>query len=180
MNTNRSDCLAITASGEDRVGLVEKLTDRITQAGCNIEHSRMGVLGGQFALMMLVTGSRAALSGLKEQLAALGAELALAVVHQWTHRREAAAPFMPYRVEVVALDHPGIVHGLASFFSGQGINIEELDTDVYAAPHTGSPMFAVHMTVGVPAQTQISALREAFVAYCDGLNLDATIEPWRG
>lgn len=180
MNTNLSDCLAITASGEDRVGLVEKLTDRITQARCNIEHSRMGVLGGQFALIMLVAGAPEALSRLAEQLPPLGAELGLAVVHQWTHRREQAAPSMPYRVEVVALDHPGIVHGLASFFSRQGINIEELDTDVYAAPHTGSPMFAVHMTVGVPAQAQIAALREAFVAHCDSLNLDASIEPLRG
>jgi glycine cleavage system transcriptional repressor len=77
MNSNSNDCLAITACGEDRVGLVEKLTNRITETGCNIEQSRMGVLGGQFALIMRVSGSQAALSRLESQLVPLGQELAI-------------------------------------------------------------------------------------------------------
>lgn len=180
MNSNRHNCLAITASGEDRVGLVEQLTNGITASGCNIEQSRMGVLGGQFALIMLVTGGEEALATLESQLARLGEELGLAIIHKWTRLREPGRPAMPYLVEVVALDHPGIVHSLASFFASHGINIEELETDSYAAPHTGTQMFAVHMTVGVPAQAQVSALRDEFFLYCDDLNLDATLEPARG
>jgi glycine cleavage system transcriptional repressor len=38
-------------------------------------------------------------------------------------------------------------------------------------------MFSVHMTVDIPASTQISALREEFMELCDQLNLDAVIEP---
>lgn len=180
MNSNSNDCLAITACGEDRVGLVEKLTNRITETGCNIEQSRMGVLGGQFALIMRVSGSQAALSRLESQLAPLGQELELAIIHKWTRNREQTRPAMPYAVEVVALDHPGIVHSLASFFARQGINIEALETDTYAAPHTGTAMFAVHMTVGVPAGMQVAALRDQFFVYCDDLNLDASLEPSRG
>lgn len=180
MHSKLKQSLAITASGEDRVGLVEQLTNRITATGCNIEQSRMGVLGGQFALIMLVTGAQDALSALESQLAPLGDELGLAIIHKWTRAREQGRPAMPYLVEVVALDHPGIVHSLASFFASHGINIEELETDSYAAPHTGTQMFAVHMTVGVPAQIQVSALRDEFFLYCDDLNLDATLEPARG
>ena len=52
MNTTSSqEYLVITANGEDRVGLVEKFTNRILDAGCNIEASRMAVLGGQFAIL---------------------------------------------------------------------------------------------------------------------------------
>lgn len=171
--------LAITASGEDTVGLVEKLTERITRSGGNIEQSRMGVLGGQFSLIMLLSGEEFSLRVLESQLGALGDELGLTIVHKWTHARS-SQPVAPYRVEVVAMDHPGIVHNLARFFARQHINIEELATDIYAAPHTGAPMFSVVMTVGVPSATSISSLREAFLAFCDDLNLDASLEPARG
>lgn len=180
MTTHTSnECLAITASGEDRVGLVEKLTSQITASGCNIEQSRMSVLGGQFALIMRVTGSKEALTALEGRLGPLGEGLGLAIIHKWTRERERHAPVVPYLVEVVALDNPGIVHNLARFFAGNGINIEALETDTYPAPHTGSPMFAVHMTVGVPGGTAIAKLRDDFFEHCDDLNLDASLEPAR-
>jgi glycine cleavage system transcriptional repressor len=84
---------------------------------------------------------------------------------------------LPYVVDVVALDNPGIVHHLANFFSQRNINIEELTTTSYAAPHTGTPMFAVNLEVGVPADIQISELRDDFMNFCDTMNLDAVLEP---
>ncbi|MBS0312523.1 MAG: glycine cleavage system protein R, partial [Proteobacteria bacterium] len=54
-----------------------------------------------------------------------------------------------------------------------------LDTETYPAPHTGAPMFAVHMTLGIPADTHIATLRGDFLDYCDDQNLDATFEPVR-
>ncbi len=81
---------------------------------------------------------------------------------------------------MVALDHPGIVHNLASFFSQRNINIQDLATACYCAAHTGTPMFSVHMTLDVPADTHIAGLREEFLDFCDRLNLDAVIEPVKG
>lgn len=173
------DHLVITASGEDRVGLVERLTGRIVDAGCNIEESRMALLGGQFAIIMLVSGRWDALSKLEDKVPGLGDELGLAIIHKRTRHLERKQPLVPYHIEVVAMDHPGIVHSLANYFSRQGINIEELSTETYAAPHTGTPMFSVSMTVGVPADMHIPTLRSDFLDYCDGLNLDAIFEPVR-
>lgn len=172
--------LVITASGEDQVGLVEKFSARITEAGCNIEESRMTVLGGQFAILMRIAGTWAALSKLESQLGAAGRELGLAIVQRRTRDKPRAQALVPYQVDVVCLDHPGIVHGLARFFSRHGINIEELQTDTYPAPHTGTSMFSVRMTVGIPADAHISTLRDEFLNHCDDLNLDATFEPARG
>jgi len=76
-------------------------------------------------------------------------------------------------VEVVSMDHPGIVRDIARFFSRRKINIIELDTSRYAAAHTGTPMFALHMTVEIAADQSIGKLREEFVSMCDQLNLDA-------
>lgn len=174
------DYLVITASGEDMVGLVEKFSSKITDAKCNIEQSRMAVLGGQFAILMLVSGTWSALSKLEGQLLGIGRDLGLSIIHKRTKERKQLQPMVPYQVEVVAMDHPGIVKNLANFFARNGINIEQLTTDTYAAPHTGTPMFSVVMTVGIPADAHISRLRGDFLDYCDELNLDAVFEPVRG
>ena len=80
-------------------------------------------------------------------------------------------------MEVVAIDHPGIVYQIASFFSAREINIHELNTNRYAAAHTGTSMFSMAMIVDIPAEVRISALREDFLDFCDDLNMDAIIEP---
>jgi glycine cleavage system transcriptional repressor len=174
------DYLALTASGEDQVGLVERFTARILDAGCNIEESRMAVLGGQFSILMLVSGPWHALTKLEDRAETMGSELGLVILHKRTKRQERTKPLVPYRVTVVAMDNPGIVHKLAEFFSRQGINIEELTTETYPAPHTGTPMFSVNITIGVPADMHLPTLRGDFFEYCDNLNLDAVMEPARG
>jgi glycine cleavage system transcriptional repressor len=178
-SSSRIDYLAITASGVDQVGLVERFTGRILDAGCNIEESRMALLGGQFAILVLVSGRWDALTKLEDKLSSVGDELGLAIIHKRTQHRDRKRPLVPYNVEVVAMDHPGIVHSLADFFAQHGINIEEVVTETYPAPHTGTPMFSVTMTVGIPAEVHIPSLRSDFLDYCDDLNLDAVIEPAR-
>ena len=175
----RNNYLVITASGEDQVGLVDQLSNKVAESGCNIEESRMAVLGEQFAIIMLLSGPWNALSKLEGQMELLGDQLGLTIIHKRTQQREQAQPAVPYRVDVVAMDHPGIVRNLAAFFSKNGINIEELQTDTYPAPHTGTSMFSVIITVGIRADIHIPTLRENFLDYCDDLNLDATFEPAR-
>lgn len=177
--SNEAESIVLTASGEDKVGLVEKLTRAINEAGCNIEESRMTAMAGQFAVLMRVTGSWDALAKLESRLPGVGEELGLAIVQRRTRGTKAERPLVPYVVEVSALDQPGIVNSLATFFSRLRINIESLNTDAYPAPHTGAPMFAVRMTLGIPADAHIATLRGDFLDYCDGQNLDATFEPVR-
>lgn len=181
MNTDApNNYLVVTASGEDKIGIVDRLAGKIAEIGCNIEESRMAVLGGQFALIMLISGPWNALSKLESQMEKLGVQLGLSIIHKRTGKRDRAQAAVPYTVDVVAMDHAGIVHDLAAFFSRNGINIEELQTHTYPAPHTGTPMFSVVMTVGVHANVHIPTLRGNFLDYCDDLNLDATFEPVRG
>jgi glycine cleavage system transcriptional repressor len=177
--SNETESIVLTASGEDKIGLVEGLTRRIGESGCNIEESRMAALAGRFALLMRVTGSWDALAKLESRLPAAGEEFGLAIVQQRTRAAKADKPLIPYVVEVSALDQPGIVNSLANFFARLRINIESLDTDAYPAPHTGAPMFAVRMTLGIPADAHIATLRGDFLDYCDDHNLDATFEPVR-
>lgn len=181
MNTEtENNCLAVTAFGEDRHGLVERLTGKIADSGCNIEESRMAVLGGEFAQFMLLSGPWHALSKLETQLPALADQTGLTIHCVRTRKQDKKQTSAPYSVELTALDQPGTVHKLAAFFARQGINIEELQTSTYNAPHTGAPMLSVVMTVAVRPGVHIATLRGDFLDYCDDLNLDATFEPVRG
>ncbi|MDR2196269.1 MAG: glycine cleavage system protein R [Gallionellaceae bacterium] len=181
MNTDALNShLVITATGEDKIGIVDRFAGKIAEIGCNIEESRMAVLGGQFALVMLVGGPWNALSKLESQLDKLGEQLGLTLVHKRTGKRDRSQAAIPYTVDVVAMDHPGIVHDLATFFARNNINIEEVHTHTYPAPHTNTPMFSVVMTVGIQANVHIPTMRGNFLDYCDDLNLDATFEPVRG
>lgn len=179
MNTEtENNFLVITASGADKLGLVEQLAGRIADCGCNIEECSMTVIGGQFSFITKVSGAWHALSKLEGQMSSLVAQLGITITHQRTGKSERTAA-IPYTVEAVAMDRPDIVHNLAAFFTRNSINIEELQTSTYFAPHTGSPLTSVVMTVGIHAKIHIPSLREDFLDYCDELNLDATLEPVR-
>lgn len=172
--------LVIAALGEDRPGLVDQLSGWILNNGCNIADSRMMVLGGEFAVLLLVTGKWNKLAKLEDQIDAFQEKLGMSLSIKRTEQKPASGEFLPYGVDVVSLDHPGIVHNLANFFSQRSINIQDLSTSSYSAAHTGTQMFSVHITLDVPADTHISSLREEFLDFCDHLNLDAVIEPVKG
>lgn len=169
--------LVITALGHDKPGLVDEFSQTIADCGCNIEESRMNSLGGEFAIIMLISGNWNTVAKLETHLAELERRLGMTIASKRTEPRTPERNLLPYAADVVSLDHPGIVHQLSHFFSNREINIEELVTSSYAAAHTGTPMFSVHLKVAIPAHLQISALREEFMEFCDTLNLDAILEP---
>ncbi|HHH43799.1 MAG TPA: glycine cleavage system protein R [Gammaproteobacteria bacterium] len=172
--------LVIAALGEDRPGLVDQLSGWILESGCNIADSRMMVLGGEFSVLLLVSGNWNNLTRLEDQAGKIEQKLGMSLSIRRTEPKPRSGELLPYAVDVVALDHPGIVHNLANFFSRRNINIQDLSTTSYAAAHTGTQMFAVHMALDVPADTHIATLREEFLEFCDQLNLDAVIEPLKG
>jgi glycine cleavage system transcriptional repressor len=174
-----SSLIVISALGSDRPGIVQALSGAVLSRKGNILDSRMTVLGGEFAVLMLVSGEESTLSRLEQDRGDLEQSLGLQLTLKRTRQREANPAAIPYRVEVVAMDHPGIVHDIANFFSGRGINIDDLHTGTYAAPHTGTTMFNLHMALSVPAQESVSRLREAFMDFCESRNLDASLTPHR-
>ncbi|MDH5611436.1 MAG: glycine cleavage system protein R [Gammaproteobacteria bacterium] len=170
-----SQKLVITALGEDRPGIVNELSNTLLTHQLNIEDSRMSILGGEFAILLLVTGSEQAINHFIDTKQEAESALNMMLTVKTTETKAPSQTLIPYDVEVLSIDYPGIVHKLASFFSSRQINIVDLETDRYAAPHTGTPMFSLYMTIGIPAETSISGLREEFFNMCDELNLDAKI-----
>jgi len=125
--------LVISALGEDRPGIVNRLSKVLLDQGCNIEDSRMAVLGGEFAAMLLVEGKWNTLAKVENVLPELERQLGMTIISKRTGERVTGKNLLPYGVDVIAMDHPGIVNNLAEFFAERDINIEDMSTSTYAA-----------------------------------------------
>src|SRR3954465_1455248 len=89
--------LVISGLGPDRTGIVAEVTHYITERGGNIEDSRMAVLGGEFGVMMLVSGDGAEIGRIGADIAGLEKQTGLSIVTRETksaeeHRKVEAIP----------------------------------------------------------------------------------------
>ncbi|MCB0074504.1 MAG: hypothetical protein KDE20_23725 [Caldilineaceae bacterium] len=169
--------LALTAIGQNRPDLVESFTKAIKDCGCSVADSRMAVMGDSLCMMIMLTGSWDSIAKFENIQNRLAEQLRLTLTTRRSEARKRSGNFMPYAVEVVAVDQIGIVHDISQFFTAREINIEELISGTYAAAHTATPMFSLHLTISIPTDISIAALRGEFMDFCDHLNLDAIMEP---
>ena len=169
--------IVFSVLGDDRPGIVEELSTTILEHQCNIEDSRMSVMGGVFAVILLVSGEADALKKVQEALADMHNRGKLTISSREAGQRSTQGSYLPYQVQIVSMDHPGIVNRLSHFFAKRGINIQQLETSSYSAAHTATPMFAVHMVIEIPSSQHLAELRDAFYALCGEYNLDGVIEP---
>ena len=153
------------------------LARRIADAGCNLSESRVSTIGTEISLMLLASGAWDALAKLETALTKLARDESLRLVHYRTGPRENSTHLLPYLVEVVAADRAGIVARVVEFFSQHDISVEQLNSTRYHAMQTGAEMFQAQFTIGIPADIHIAALRDDFLELCDGLNLDAIMDP---
>ena len=172
-----SQLIVLSAIGTDRTGVVQDISKVVLACGGNIEESRMTTLGAEFATLMLVSGNWHTLDKLERGLEKLGKNDNFTVTIRKTDARPTKEDRMPYAVDVISLDTPGIVFSLASFFASRKIEIADVATRRYAAAHTGAPMFAVQMAVNIPSSVNLAQLRDEFLELSDRLNLDAILEP---
>lgn len=169
--------IVVSAIGADRPGLVHDLTRAVAECGGSVAESRMITLGSEFAMLLLISGSWHALVRIESELKRVGEDKGLTVHLRRTEARQPRREMMPYTIDVVSVDQPGIVAGLSGFCTGRGIDIGEVSSRCYTAANTGAAMFAVQMGINVPSRLNVSQLREDFMEYCDSMNLDAILEP---
>jgi glycine cleavage system transcriptional repressor len=155
------------------------ITRRIADCGCNLVEARVASLGHDLSVLALAVGPWDAIAKLETALGKLERGENLRIVHFRTGPKPMQTMLLPYVVEVVAADKSGILHQLAEFFARRGISIEQLHSTRYRAMQTGADMFSAQITVGIPAATHIAALRDDFLEFCDGLNLDAIMDPMK-
>ena len=167
----------ITAIGSDRIGIVDDITNTLVKQRCNVEESRMAVLGGEFAMICLISGSTEDIALLRKNIESTGDSLDLAITIKSTGSSESDPKARPYALESVSLDTPGIVHSITALLRRFTVNIIDLETDTAAAPWTGAPMFVMKAEITVPANVPIAELRDEIEALAEEKDLDIKLVP---
>jgi glycine cleavage system transcriptional repressor len=159
--------------GKDRPGIVDDVSTFLFSRGANIEDSRMAAMGGRFSIMTLFSCPEEQVALIKKdfpELNNLGFEASL-------HEAEDPAllprhPELPLSVEIIAMDHPGIVKRVVGILHRHNVNIHSLETKITSAPLSGAPLFDLVLEAAVPAEESIVKVKEELSALAEELNLD--------
>ena len=170
--------LVVTTTGHDRTGIVEEVTELLSQFDANIEASRMARLGGEFAMIMLVSARDDQIEPLRDAVRTLR-EADYKVTTRFTKSGDAQSftGFVPYEIKVRGADHVGIIHDVARYLAKHGAHIETMETDVVQAPMTGTPLFTMEAVVFIPPNVSFQELREALEKIGDDLGVDTEAAP---
>lgn len=142
--------IVLTLTGKDRVGIVEEITQLLFKLGGNVETSQMARLGGEFAMLVLVSlpsEQLAKLEGATAQLAKQGYKFTTTITDR---NAPSHSGWDSFQIEVEGADHEGIVHEIARSLAQRGISVESMETGTQPAPTTGSPLFTMTAQVVVP------------------------------
>jgi glycine cleavage system transcriptional repressor len=168
----------LTVTGPDRIGIVERVTGLLFGQGGNVETSRMARLGGEFAILMLVSMPEDRFGRLHVALEGLTGE-GYKITTTATERAKASARpgWLSYRIEVGGADNEGIIHEVARYLSERGINIESVDSETTAAPVSGSPLFAMSALVVAPPTLAGKSWETGLAEIADRMNLEIRVSP---
>jgi glycine cleavage system transcriptional repressor len=121
---------ALSTIGRDRPGIVAEVTGTLLRHGVNMADSQMAILGGHFAMMIvLVTSAETDVEDLRADLDRSRAKLELeAITLSEIDEAQARIDEPSHVITLYGADHPGIVNAVTSALAERGVNITDLDT----------------------------------------------------
>lgn len=168
--------LVVTAVGPDRPGLVRELAGHIRKLGGNIEDTRMSKLGGEFAVLVLVTGEAGSLGELKASAPQLETALGVSCFFRDTSTVPRSAGTALYAFHASGVDHPGIVESVTDVLAARSINVTSFTSWIENAPLTGTPTFVIEAEVELPPQADYQELENSLSEACSRENLEFSLE----
>lgn len=168
--------LVLTGLGLDRPGIVDLLSGFIAEREGNIEDSRMAALSGDFAVILLVAGTGTALDGIRKSLPDMEEQTGLKFICREGMPGGKSVDALPYRITLVCMDHPGVVHEISSLLAKKKINIESMKAHSYAAPITGAKLFQLQSVVSIPSSLALADFKAELEAVGADENVDVHIE----
>jgi glycine cleavage system regulatory protein len=166
--------LVVTATGRDRPGLVNLLSDRARGFGANWAGSRMATLAGQFAGIVQLEVAPENAEPLSVALRALESS-GIEVDIERTDAVAAPAGRRIVTLQLVGPDRPGIVRDLTQLLAARGISIDDMQTEIVDGDGTGSHRFSMKALLVVPETLANDELKRALDALALEMSADIAL-----
>lgn len=167
LHTEGRPGLVLSAIGPDRPGLVKDIAGHIRKLGGNIEDTRMSKLGGEFAVLVLVTGESGPLAALKDSFPQMESAWGVSCFVKDTAAGPPDVSGAAYSFRASGLDHPGIVEAVTDVLAKRKANVTSFSSWIENAPLTGTPVFHLDAEVHLPVGTEASDLRASLTETCE-------------
>jgi len=167
--------LVLTVLGEDRPGLVERISSAVSNHQGNWMNSHLSSMAGYFGGMVHVVVPSNQVDSLISALQQLeSAGLAVSVRTGLTEETKE----IPQQAElqVMGNDRPGIISSISQVIASRGINVEELRTDYTSAPMTGTAMFNARARLLLPPSVSAADLQRDLEKIAGDLMVDIDLE----
>ena len=168
--------IVFTLTGPDRVGIVEDVSEALLSLRGNIATSRMVRLGGEFAVLMLVSLPAEAVDDLEAAFVPLTSQ-GYTITTRATEERASLRDWPRYRLDVRAADREGVLHEIAHELALRGVSIESMEIETIEAPMSGSPLGCLSALVAVPPQLAEEQLRAELRDAGHRSNVDVVLTP---
>jgi glycine cleavage system transcriptional repressor len=155
---------ALSVIGRDRPGIVAAVTGDLLAHALNIEDSQMSILQGHFTIVLIVASAedldpqalRADLGGTAARL-----ELDALSLNEISEAGHPAPSEPSCIVTVYGVDHPGIVHAVATALAEREVNITDLQTRLVSEPGSDG-IYAMMLELSLPEGMSQGSLEEIF------------------
>jgi glycine cleavage system transcriptional repressor len=159
----------LVATGADRPGIVDELSQFLLESGGNITDSHAVNLRGQFAMLLLVRADAPAMQTIRAGIASLAGRGIAAELRPASDAPRDPIAF-PYRFVASGKDQAGVLHRISHLLRVLKINIDSVETQV--APDSS---FQLRLALSIPRETPVTMAREYLMVLCSELGISATL-----
>lgn len=171
----------LTAIGKDRPGIVSAVAKILYHNSCNIEDSSMTILGGEFAVIMIVSAWRSlSQKSLDSQFKNVEKKFALNI-----QCKELKLPSKklssgsgkrnPHIISLLGADKPGLVYRVAHLLAKKKVNITDVNTKVVGSDK--KPAYAMLIEVDLSTRISLAGLKNELSRLGRELEANITIKP---
>jgi len=167
---------ALTIIGRDRPGIVSQVTEILYRLGCNIADSSCTILGGQFAMILIIShpsvAERESFGDAFAPLEESGLSVFLRTLKPGGERH----PKMEGEICMISVygsDKPGIVYRVTRELGERGVNITDLNTKLVGSEQR--PVYVMMLEAVLPPEMSEEEIAGVMNGLKEELQVDISV-----
>ena len=161
----------VVATGADRPGVMDELSQFLLECGVNIIQSRSVSLAGTYSLLLLIRGEPSAFEAIRMGLPKLTEGGICTELRPACAGDSSDAATFPYIFTASGKDQIGVLHRISHLLRVMKVNIEDMKTRVAA-----DNSFQIRLALAVPRETPITMLKDYLSFLCKELGIEGELK----